>query len=65
MSIMSHVENSYLGGLTPRILFIIQKAIQIFHIDRRKPSDLEPGHIVDGVNELCRRSIIVCGDSDP
>ena len=43
---------------------IVQNAIQIFHIDRRKPSDLEPGYIVDGVNELCGRLIVVRGD-DP
>lgn len=43
---------------------IVQNAIQIFHIDRRKPSDLEPGYIVDGVNELCGRLVVVRGD-DP
>ncbi|KIJ98272.1 hypothetical protein K443DRAFT_680910 [Laccaria amethystina LaAM-08-1] len=41
---------------------IVQNAIQIFHIDRRKPSDLEPGYIVDGVNELCGRLIVVRGN---
>ena len=31
---------------------ILQNAIQIFHIDRRKPSDLELAYIVDAVQEL-------------
>ena len=43
---------------------ILQNAIQIFHIDRRKPSDLEPGYIVDAVHELGKRLIVVRGD-DP
>ncbi|CAK5279790.1 unnamed protein product [Mycena citricolor] len=43
---------------------IIQNATQIFHIDRRKPSDLEPAYIVDAVHGLGERLIIVRGD-DP
>ncbi|KAJ8509443.1 hypothetical protein ONZ45_g8381 [Pleurotus djamor] len=43
---------------------IVQNACQIFHIDRRKPSDLEPSYIVDAVKELCKRLIVVRGD-DP
>jgi DNA-directed RNA polymerase II subunit RPB1 len=43
---------------------ILQNAIQIFHIDRRKPSDLEPAHIVDSVHELGKRFTVVCRD-DP
>jgi len=31
---------------------VVQNAQQIFHIDRRKPSDLEPAHIVDSVKAL-------------
>ncbi|TEB31022.1 beta and beta-prime subunits of DNA dependent RNA-polymerase [Coprinellus micaceus] len=31
---------------------VLQNAFQIFHIDRRKPSDLEPAYIVDSVREL-------------
>lgn len=38
--------------------------MQIFHIDRRKPSDLEPSYIVDTVKELGQRLIVVRGD-DP
>ncbi|KAL1667203.1 hypothetical protein EV715DRAFT_255403 [Schizophyllum commune] len=34
---------------------ITQNAMQIFHIDRRKPSDLHPGYIVDQVRGLCER----------
>jgi DNA-directed RNA polymerase II subunit RPB1 len=40
---------------------IVQNAIQIFHIDRRKPSDLEPAYIIDAVKELTKRLIIVRG----
>jgi DNA-directed RNA polymerase II subunit RPB1 len=43
---------------------IVQNALQIFHIDRRKPSDLEPAYIIDSVKELTKRLIIVRGD-DP
>ncbi|KAF9007912.1 beta and beta-prime subunits of DNA dependent RNA-polymerase [Cyathus striatus] len=41
---------------------IVQNAIQIFHIDIRKPSDLEPAYIVDAVNELGKRLVVVRGD---
>jgi DNA-directed RNA polymerase II subunit RPB1 len=52
---------------TPRYLpvnlqRIVQNALQIFHIDRRKPSDLEPGYIIDAVKELEKRLIVVRGD---
>ncbi|TFK57734.1 beta and beta-prime subunits of DNA dependent RNA-polymerase [Heliocybe sulcata] len=43
---------------------IVQNATQIFHIDRRKPSDLEPTYIVDAVKALMDRLIIVRGE-DP
>jgi DNA-directed RNA polymerase II subunit RPB1 len=43
---------------------VVQNAIQIFHIDRRKPSDLEPAYIIDAVRDLCDRLIVVRGD-DP
>ncbi|KAJ2926883.1 hypothetical protein H1R20_g10219, partial [Candolleomyces eurysporus] len=43
---------------------IIHNATQIFHIDRRKPSDLEPTYIIDAVQELGERLIVVRGD-DP
>ena len=43
---------------------ILQNASQIFHIDRRKPSDLEPAYIVDAVQELGKRLIVVRGE-DP
>ncbi|KII94419.1 hypothetical protein PLICRDRAFT_36689 [Plicaturopsis crispa FD-325 SS-3] len=43
---------------------IVQNAMQIFHIDRRKPSDLEPAYIVDAVRDLLDRLIVVRGD-DP
>src|SRR5882724_9889339 len=41
---------------------IVQNAIQIFHIDQRKPGDLEPAYIIDAVRELTKRLIIVRGD---
>ncbi|KAI0311763.1 beta and beta-prime subunits of DNA dependent RNA-polymerase [Amylostereum chailletii] len=43
---------------------IIQIATQIFHINRRKPSDLEPAYIVDAVQALSQRLIVVRGE-DP
>ncbi|KZT68820.1 DNA-directed RNA polymerase II, subunit 1 [Daedalea quercina L-15889] len=42
---------------------IVQNAVQIFHIDRRKPSDLEPAYIIDSVRELAERLVVVRGDS--
>jgi hypothetical protein len=36
---------------------ILQNTIQIFHIDHRKPSDLEPAYIVKTVHELGKQSI--------
>ncbi|KAH9907090.1 uncharacterized protein B0H18DRAFT_1193799, partial [Fomitopsis serialis] len=41
---------------------IVQNAIQIFHIDRRKPSDLDPAYIIDTVRELAERLVVVRGD---
>ncbi|KAI0809109.1 beta and beta-prime subunits of DNA dependent RNA-polymerase [Irpex lacteus] len=54
---------------TPRYLpvnlqRIVQNAVQIFHIDKRKPSDLEPAYIIDSVRELCDRLVVVRGN-DP
>ncbi|KAG6916931.1 DNA-directed RNA polymerase II subunit rpb1 [Tephrocybe rancida] len=43
---------------------IVQNAMQIFHIDRRKPSDLEPAYIVDALEELGQRLVVVRGDDD-
>jgi DNA-directed RNA polymerase II subunit RPB1 len=43
---------------------IVQNAVQIFHIDRRKPSDLDPVYIIDAVNELQKKLIVVRND-DP
>jgi DNA-directed RNA polymerase II subunit RPB1 len=43
---------------------IVQNATQIFHIDQRKPSDLEPAYIIDSVKELGQRLVVVRGD-DP
>lgn len=43
---------------------IIQNAQQIFHIDRRKPSDLDPLEILNSVRSLTSRLKIIRGD-DP
>ncbi|KAH9964633.1 beta and beta-prime subunits of DNA dependent RNA-polymerase [Russula dissimulans] len=43
---------------------IVQNAVQIFHIDRRKPSDLDPVYIIDAVKELQKKLIVVRSD-DP
>ncbi|KAE9397212.1 beta and beta-prime subunits of DNA dependent RNA-polymerase [Gymnopus androsaceus JB14] len=53
------------GGFLPGVLQylpvnlsrIVQNATQIFHIDRRKPSDLDPIFIIDSVKALCDRLI--------
>ncbi|KAF5322328.1 hypothetical protein D9619_002094 [Psilocybe cf. subviscida] len=43
---------------------IVQNAIQIFHIDRRKPSDLEPPYIINSIHELGKHLIVVCSGGD-
>ncbi len=43
---------------------IIQNSRQIFNIDTRKPSDLDPGFVVDKVVELADSLVIIRGD-DP
>ncbi|OZJ04949.1 DNA-directed RNA polymerase II subunit rpb1 [Bifiguratus adelaidae] len=40
---------------------LVTNAQQIFHIDRRKPSDLHPSHIVQSVKELSERLTVVRG----
>ncbi|KAJ7480001.1 DNA-directed RNA polymerase II, subunit 1 [Mycena galericulata] len=50
--------------LPVNLMRIVQNSKQIFHIDHRKPSDLEPAYIVDAVRELGERLIVVRGD-DP
>ncbi|TIC59840.1 beta and beta-prime subunits of DNA dependent RNA-polymerase [Wallemia mellicola] len=39
----------------------IQNAQQIFRIDRRQPSDIDPASIVDEVHALCRRLVVIRG----
>ena len=41
---------------------VVQNAMQIFHIDRRKPSDLDPVYIIDAVKELQKKLIVVRND---
>jgi DNA-directed RNA polymerase II subunit RPB1 len=43
---------------------IVENAEQIFHIDARKPSDLEPTYIIDVLKALLERLVVVRGD-DP
>ncbi|KAJ3874180.1 DNA-directed RNA polymerase II, subunit 1 [Lentinula edodes] len=43
---------------------IVQNAAQIFHIDRRKPSDLDPAFIIDSVKTLCDRLVVVRGEAN-
>ncbi|KAI6111259.1 RNA polymerase 2 [Pisolithus sp. B1] len=43
---------------------IIQNAVQNFHIDRRKLSDLEPSYIIDAVHQLTGRLPAVLGDDE-
>ncbi|KAI6039699.1 RNA polymerase Rpb1, domain 6-domain-containing protein, partial [Pisolithus marmoratus] len=43
---------------------IVPNAIQGFHIDRHKPSDLEPAYIVDAVHQLRGRLLAVLGDDE-
>ncbi len=43
---------------------IIQNSRQIFNIDTRKPSDLDPGFVIDKVVELADSLIVIRGD-DP
>ena len=56
-------------GLTPHYLpvnlhHVIQNATQIFHIDKRKSSDLEPAYVVEAVQQLDDCLAVVIGD-DP
>jgi len=41
---------------------VIKNAQQIFNIDRRKPSDLSPIEIVNGVKELITKLVVIRGD---
>ncbi|KIO10909.1 hypothetical protein M404DRAFT_21127 [Pisolithus tinctorius Marx 270] len=43
---------------------IIHNAIQIFHIDHCKPSNLEPGYIVNQVHQLLEKLLAVLGDDE-
>ncbi|KAL4070605.1 RNA polymerase II largest subunit [Scleroderma citrinum] len=60
---------SHMDGLTPHCMpinlyHIIQNVMQIFHIDRQKPSNLEPAYIIDAVWALMERQLAVLG-KDP
>ncbi|KAF7333371.1 DNA-directed RNA polymerase subunit [Mycena venus] len=48
--------------LPVNLMRIVQNAGQIFHINNRQPSDLEPAYIIDSVKELCGRLIVLRGD---
>lgn len=57
-------DNSTAQYLPVNLNRIVQNATQIFHIDRRKPSDLEPAYIIEQVQELAKRLVVVRGDDD-
>ncbi|KAI6151180.1 RNA polymerase II largest subunit [Pisolithus tinctorius] len=54
--IFLHADN-----LTPHHM---PNAVQIFHIDRHKPSDLEPAYIVNAVYQLTERLLAVLDDDE-
>jgi DNA-directed RNA polymerase II subunit RPB1 len=60
--VFSHSDFSTSRYLPVDLQRIVQNAVQIFHIDRRKPSDLEPGYIIDAVKDLGKRLVVVRGD---
>ena len=41
---------------------VIKNSQQIFNIDRRKPSDLSPIEIVQGVRDLCKKVLVIRGN---
>ncbi|TDL14139.1 RNA polymerase II largest subunit [Rickenella mellea] len=49
-------------ALPVNLLRVIQNTLQIFHIDRRKPSDLEPTYTIDSVQQLGECLIVVRGE---
>jgi len=40
---------------------LIWNAQKIFQVDLRRPTDLNPVRVIDGVSELCSRLIVVVG----
>ncbi|PVU90271.1 hypothetical protein BB559_000101 [Furculomyces boomerangus] len=41
---------------------LILNAQQIFHIDRRKPSNLHPSYVIEGIRQLADRLVVIRGD---
>lgn len=41
---------------------LIWNAQKIFHVDLRSPSKLNPVHVIEGVRELSKKLVIVCGE---
>lgn len=41
---------------------LIWNAQKIFRVETRKPTDLNPLHVIDGVRELSKKLVIVSGD---
>lgn len=54
-------ESSYAPG---NVMRVIQNAIRQFRIDKSKPSDLHPREVMEKVNALLTRLVVVVGD-DP
>jgi DNA-directed RNA polymerase II subunit RPB1 len=63
-TIFTHADSKESHSSPVNLHCITQNAKQIFPIDLRKPSDLEPAHIVQSVKDLGERLIVVPGN-DP
>jgi DNA-directed RNA polymerase II subunit RPB1 len=50
--IFSRTPDSVPHYLPVNLQRIVQNAVQIFHIDRRKPSDLDPVYIIDAQRDV-------------
>lgn len=51
-------------ALPANLLRLVQNTSQIYSIDRRKPSDLAPAYIVDAVQVLADKLIVVRSDDE-
>ncbi len=54
-------DKSTRQSLPVNLYRIVQNATQNFHIDRRKPSDLEPVYVIEQVQQLVNRLVAVRG----
>jgi DNA-directed RNA polymerase II subunit RPB1 len=56
-TIFTHADSKESHSLPVNLHCITQNAKQIFPIDLRKPSDLEPAHIVQSIKDLGERPV--------